>query len=339
MTEECEELLSLEDGFCLQMKNRIEPYLNGCCREGFYTGADGLRLHYSIYEAAEPAGSVLLIHGFSEFGAKYAEMIYCLLKMNFTVYVPELRGHGKSEREVADPSKVYVDSFEKYVKDIKNFADSILRGDRRPEFLLGHSMGGAVAALYAEENPDDFPYIVLSSPMIQVQLGKHSPFLAGTLAKLKLFWGEGGEYVRGQQPFTKEPDIERSSCSSEERYRYTFGLRCADKLYQTWSPTYGWLNAALAASGKLMKNAERITGKVLVLYAGRDTLVKPDGTVKFCEKLGNGRACYFPEAKHEVFNSDKASRFRYYENLFEFMTVQSGKETDNRCGLAKEEYR
>lgn len=48
---------------------------------------------------------------------KFEEVIYYFLCKGYSVYIPEHRGHGNSDRETDDLSKVYVDGFDKYVNE------------------------------------------------------------------------------------------------------------------------------------------------------------------------------------------------------------------------------
>lgn len=66
---------------------------------------------------------------------------------------------------LADKQKGYVADFEDYVVDLKQFHDQVIMADQPAKlFLLAHSMGGAISALYLERWPDDIKAAVLSSP-------------------------------------------------------------------------------------------------------------------------------------------------------------------------------
>ena len=118
MNEACLDLLRREEGFIGKMKTEIEPYVRDRMTEGNYLSKDGMNLHWLHFEADQPHKTVLLIHGFSEFWQKYYEMLFYFLQSGYSIWMPELRGHGDSEREVDDPSLVHVGSFRDYIADI-----------------------------------------------------------------------------------------------------------------------------------------------------------------------------------------------------------------------------
>ena len=315
----CIDLLKTEAGFTERMEGEIEPYVRTRLTDGIYTSDDGKPLHWLHFEADAPKAAVLLVHGFSEFWEKYFEMLYYFLQCGYSVWMPELRGHGGSVREVDEPYLVHIDSFRTYVKDIKRFFNEKIASEPLPTVLMGHSMGGALAGLYAEAYPDDFSAVVLSSPMVRIRSGGLSIPAMKVLSGVCKAIGKGKSYVFGKGPFTGKEDFEGSSCDSPGRYAYTFGKRKQDIKNQTWSPSYSWLGASARAHTYILENAGKIRARVLVMYAMRDGLVDPAGTPLFCEKIPDCRVECFDNAKHEIFNSDEESRLRYYKKLFEFL--------------------
>ncbi|MCW0073020.1 lysophospholipase, partial [Burkholderia pseudomallei] len=76
----------------------------------------------------------------------------------------DLRGHGQSPGK-----RAWVDRFDDYLNDADALVAEAARGNT-PLFLMGHSMGGAVAALYAIERVPARGHaltgLVLSSPAL-----------------------------------------------------------------------------------------------------------------------------------------------------------------------------
>ncbi|MBZ3877897.1 Monoglyceride lipase [Sciurus carolinensis] len=71
-------------------------------------------------------------------------------------------GHGQSEGE-----RMVVSDFHVFVRDVLQHVD-VMQKDypNLPVFLLGHSMGGAIAILTAAERPGHFSGMVLISPLV-----------------------------------------------------------------------------------------------------------------------------------------------------------------------------
>lgn len=108
-----------------------------------------VRLAYRV--SGDPgAPPMLLLHALGD-NAGYWETVGAALAEAFRVYTPDLRGHGSSDW----PGSY---SFELMRDDILGFLDA-LGLDRIT--LIGHSMGGTVAYLIAEEQPERVERLIL----------------------------------------------------------------------------------------------------------------------------------------------------------------------------------
>ncbi|XP_024902246.1 monoglyceride lipase isoform X3 [Pteropus alecto] len=71
-------------------------------------------------------------------------------------------GHGQSEGE-----RMVVSDFHVFIRDVLQHVDFVQKDyPGVPVFLLGHSMGGAIAILTAAERPGHFSGMVLISPLV-----------------------------------------------------------------------------------------------------------------------------------------------------------------------------
>lgn len=309
-----------ERDFYARMRRTVEPYLSKHGKDGFMRSYDGTRIYYRIYDPGEPRGRVVLVHGFCEFIEKYNEMVYYFLQKGYAVYMIEMRGHGNSQRSVTDFGKVHVRSFTEYVKDLHEFVRRMVPKDDLPRFLFGHSMGGAIAAMYLEHYPRDFRRAVLSSPMMRLRAGKFPYALAVRLTESAMRRGHGSDYAYGQHSFADALDFESSCFRSRARYRYIFEKRRRNILYQTSGATFGWLSAAFACTDKIREISEvsKIKIPVLVMASGDDNMVYTEYTEGFARALPNGEYVCFPNARHEIFHSGEEDRKEFYGRLFAF---------------------
>jgi len=117
-------------------------------RHGFLK-IDGLRLHYRDTGAARSPALVLL-HGLGA-TAHYWSRIEDAFSDRFRVLALDFRGCGDSDR-----TDQY--SFEALTRDVAAFADQ-LGLDRFS--LVGHSMGGSVALIYAEDHSNRLHRLVI----------------------------------------------------------------------------------------------------------------------------------------------------------------------------------
>ena len=117
---------------------------------GEYT-VRGLKLAYHAY--GEPDGIPLMcIHGFLDHGASFRFMAEHLA--GFRVVAPDMRGHGHSEWIGAGGYYHFYD----YYDDVRALVHAL---DWTDFHLLGHSMGGSVAAGLAALEPDRIRSLVL----------------------------------------------------------------------------------------------------------------------------------------------------------------------------------
>lgn len=321
-----------EEGYRSHMQCTVEPYIKKYRRKGYFESYDGTSIFYYTYRKPEAKKCVVISHGFCEFAEKYNEMIYYFLLAGYSVYLPEHRGHGYSDRKTADIEKVHVEDFEDYVRDFHCFMKKIVREQEKDRILFGHSMGGAVAVRYLEQHPDIFQGAVLSSPMLRMQTGKYPEWLAKWVADYFTMTGRGMEYAAGQKGFDAKPDFSGSSCVSEERYRYVFEKRMKDLQYRTYGASYAWLRTAIKATAVLRKkeNLEKITIPVLLFVAGRDHMVDNRAAAEFVNGVRKVSLKYMENSKHEIFNADYETRAAYYEQIFDFLVNVTASERNER---------
>lgn len=321
-----------EVGYHSFMQYTVEPYIKKYRRRGYFESYDGTSVFYHSYCLPGAEDCVVISHGFCEFAKKYNEMIYYFLLAGYSVYLPEHRGHGYSERDTEDTEKVHIEDFEDYVRDFHCFMKRIVGEQEKRKILFGHSMGGAVAVCYLEQYPDAFQGLVLSSPMLRMQTGKYPQWLAKWIAGYFTATGRGARYAAGQGGFDAKPDFIHSSCVSEERYRYVFHKRLEDVRYQTSGASYAWLHAAIKATETLRKkeNLEKIKIPVLLFIAGRDHMVNNRAAAELVNGVKTVSLSCMENSKHEIFSADYETRAAYYEQIFDFLVNVTASERNER---------
>src|SRR5512134_3795774 len=119
-------------------------------REGWIT-RDGLRLHY-VEWGAVTAPAIVALHGLRSFAYTW-EPVALPLADRFRIVALDQRGRGLSDW---DPQRRY--HAREYVLDLEALVDH-LGLDRF--VLLGHSMGGANAFIYAARHPERVAALVI----------------------------------------------------------------------------------------------------------------------------------------------------------------------------------
>lgn len=310
-----------EEGFADWMRQEVEPYLRQHGEQGCFLGSGGAVIHYHRYRLENAEKCVVISHGFCEFAEKYNEMIYYLMHAGYSVYIPEHRGHGYSDRSTPDTEMVHVEAFEDYVRDFVTFVKTVVVPREKERYLLGHSMGGAIAILTLEQYPTLFRAAVLSSPMCGMKTGRFSNRLADLVAWMCCRLGKGKSYAIGQSGFREMPDFVGSSCVSEARYQYIFQKRLECPQYRTYGGSYAWVHAGIKAGRQLMKkkNLEKINIPILLFMAGNEHMVDNVKIEEFAKHTKQTQLVMMQNAKHEIFNADRGSRRIYYEKIFAFL--------------------
>jgi alpha-beta hydrolase superfamily lysophospholipase len=127
--------------------------------EGYFKGLKDFRIYYQRWSPDGDSRAVLLVaHGFAEHSGRYGNLVSYFVPRSWTVYIPDHRGHGKSEGE-----RVQVDRFSDYVDDLKAMFDVARKENpAKKVFLVGHSMGSAISLFYAARYQDQLAGLITS---------------------------------------------------------------------------------------------------------------------------------------------------------------------------------
>ena len=115
-----------------------------------YVDRGGVRLAYRLL--GDPAGRpIMLVHGLFAAGWSWDGFAPLLAEAGRRVIVPELRGHGHSDK--AGPY-----TFEVFAADLIFLLDTLRIGSVD---LIGHSLGGHAASVVAQRQPDRVRRLVI----------------------------------------------------------------------------------------------------------------------------------------------------------------------------------
>ncbi|AXF00143.1 alpha/beta hydrolase [Paraburkholderia hospita] len=147
---------------------------------------DGLELPLYRWRAAGlRCATVALVHGLAEHAGRYAPLAQALNANGIELIAIDLRGHGD-----APGRRAWTERFDEYLLDADALITEANRNDG-PLFLMGHSMGGAIAALYAIEKQAaqrrHLNGLILSSPALAP--GRDVPrWMLALSQKISLAW-------------------------------------------------------------------------------------------------------------------------------------------------------
>ncbi|NLU84619.1 alpha/beta hydrolase [Rhodococcus sp. HNM0569] len=254
-------------------------------REAAFTAADGTRIVYDMWTPpGDVHGVLVLCHGVGEHARRYDHVAARLGELGLVVYAPDHRGHGRSGGK-----RVLLREWSDYLDDLDAlFAVAKREHPDAPLFLLGHSMGGAIALTYALDHQDELTALALSGPAVDVSIGTPKPLAA--LAKVL------GRVVPGLPVTTLGGDVSRDPA--------VVAAYDADPLVHHGAIPAGVARGLLTATHDLPERLPSLHLPLLVQHGSADALVSVDGTRMIERYVGSDDVTIeiYDGLFHEVFN-------------------------------------
>lgn len=247
------------------------------------TGRHGITIVYDVHRPdTDPVGVVVIAHGLGEHAGRYHHVAKKFTDLGYVVVVPDHAGHGRSGGK-----RLGVTDFSDFVADLDTVISAVDLD--RPRFVLGHSMGGAIALSYALDHQDRVDGLVLSwaalipgedlSPMlvkVAPALGKIAPWLPAAALPAS--------------GVSRDPEV--VAAYEADPLVWHGGIRAG-------------LGGALIREMKTYPDRLRaLRLPVLILHGGADVLTNPDGSRMAARLAGSDdvTSTIYPGLYHEIFN-------------------------------------
>lgn len=278
---------------------------------------DGVSLRYGRWEPPPGRkGTVVILQGRAEFIEKYFETVRDLRARGFAVATFDWRGQGLSDRALPDRRKGYVRNFAQYAMDLDTIMEQVVLPDCPPPFfVLGHSMGAAVAIRACHDGRRWFERVVLSAPMLALPPSRFMN-LAAPMARLMRLMGRGAAYVPGgeHEPAGPEDFIGNVLTSDPVRFARNVAIVAEEPELALGPPTIGWADAALRQMRDFSNPsyAAHIRQPMLLVAAGYDQVVWTPAIEDFGMYLLAGRHLILPGARHEILQEQDQFRAQFW---------------------------
>src|SRR5271157_1875017 len=229
---------------------------------GDFAAPGDVRLVWQSWAPAGRTAAVLaVVHGYGEHGGRYGFLVDDMAPRGYAVFTFDLRGHGRSPGR-----RGHIDRFGDYLADARAFLAHVRRAcPDSPVVLLGHSMGGLIAAALAEEGDAGLAGVVLSSPFLGMRLAV--PALQVNAARLL---SRVAPTLRMNNPLRAE------QLSHDAAVVAAAG---ADPLSHRQT-TVRWGAEILRAQPAVIAAAGRLRSALLLLYADDDPIADPRAAEK-----------------------------------------------------------
>ena len=254
--------------------------------EGKFKGKKDLSLYYQSWLPARgPKAILLVVHGFAEHSGRYMNIVNHFVPKGYAVYGLDHRGHGKSEG-----LRGYVERFSYYLDDLKTFFD-IVRSehDDAKVFIVGHSMGGAIATAYAVEHQDEFDGLILSGAGLKMSNGSLR-MLVPLVRILSMLLPKMGITFIDVSTISRDEDVVEAYVNDPLVY---------------WGKIRARLGSELAmVMQKLPQQMPEIVLPILIMHGTADRLVDPEGSRLLYEKISSEDKTLklYDGFYHEIFN-------------------------------------
>ena len=317
-----EDYLVQSDSYSKVMNETVVPWLKSIQRVTMLEGFAGFPLFCVSYPAQDPAGTVLIVHGFTENAFKYAELIYSLLHHHYSVIAYDQRGHGRSRKDLREPdfSVTHVDHFSDYIEDLRIVYDHYIPEMPTPHFVFAHSMGGAVTSLFLEQHPDAFSAAVLSSPMIAPNIGGVPAPIAGALCYGAKLLGRAKKHPFFMKPYSG-PESFADSCSTDpDRFAWYDAVKASLRDFQNSVPSWNWSSESIKVTDRILADGapEKISCPVILFSADQDSSVLSEPQKLFISRIPNGKQVFVRGSRHEIFRSANDVLFPWWHQVLSF---------------------
>jgi len=260
--------------------------------ESDFTGVHGTRIVYDVWRPdGAPTGILLLAHGLGEHARRYDHVVERLVGLGLVVYAPDHRGHGRSGGK-----RIELRDWSEFIDDLHQLsAIAITENPGLPRFLLGHSMGGAIALTYALDHPDELAGLIVSAPAVVVTAGKPT------------FVVEIGKII-GR--FAPNVPVETLDAKAVSRDPAVVAAYESDPLVYHGKVKAGIARGMVTAAESFPARLPSLTMPTLVLHGTEDRLADVSGSRMIAERAGSPDLTLktYDGLFHEVFNEPEQEK-------------------------------
>jgi alpha-beta hydrolase superfamily lysophospholipase len=260
--------------------------MDAVLRLGPTSAAAGAALHWHAWlpEGAMRA-VVVLAHGYAEHLGRYAYFAGKLNAAGIGVYALDHWGHGKS-----DGAYGFVPAFSAYTDGVEALLNEVeLRHPDTPRFLIGHSMGGLIAAAHLVTHQSHYAGAILSGPAIKAA-EEPSKLLIWVSRLLSRFVPRMGVLALDSSGVSRDPAVVADYLADPLVYNGKMSARLAAEMFD--------------AMAVVQARAGEIALPILLLHGEADSLTAPQGSRFLNEYVSSTDRTLklYPGLYHEIFN-------------------------------------
>jgi alpha-beta hydrolase superfamily lysophospholipase len=246
-------------------------------------------IQYRHWPVQEAKACILLIHGLAEHTGRYERLAAYFNARNIAVVGPDHIGHGASPG-----TRAYVAQFSEYLAPLTELRDAMTGWyPDTPAFMLGHSMGGLIAAHLLLQDAQSYRGAMLSAPA----------FSADEAVSPVTLWL--GRLLRAVMPKIGMMSLEADQISRDPAVVADY---IADPLVYNGKITAALGMELLSAMDDAIAGAQNITLPIYIAHGEADVMAMPDGSRAFFQALASQDKTldWWPDLYHEIFNEPES---------------------------------
>lgn len=275
---------------------------------GYFEAEDSTKLFYRAWipERKEKKKVLLGIHGAvvhsgnMKFPGKY------FAQKGYPFYAFDQRGQGHCN----DKKRGHIEDYRQTIRDIKTFLKFIqTEKDFQEHYLVGHSMGGAEALIFAIDYPELINGALVSSPAFKLKQNKlmlsfqkiGATLLTPIIPTTKISHGIKPEKL------VHDPEV------LQQREKDPL---IPDKV------TINWTRELFRIQTYLSKNITKLTVATFFMIAGDDRIVDSNATIKAFNRIKEKEKMklkVYQEHFHENFNESPKKRQIVFQDMEAFI--------------------
>lgn len=264
--------------------------------------ADGVGLRGAVWRPDGSRGHVLLLTGRTEFLEKAALPAAELAARGFAVASLDWRGQGLSDRLAEPAAKGHVEAFTDYHMDLAALlaAPEVARLPG-PRIVLAHSMGGLVALGALKRNRLPADALVLSAPLLDVQLARMMRLAAGATVLAAALFGRLDRWPpfgNNAAPYVLNGFEGNVLTGDRAVWDWMAEVVEAEPRLAIGMPTIGWINEVMIETRKV-RHTGTLSLPALILLGTAETVVDPNEIRRAAPRLG-AELAEIEGGRHEV---------------------------------------
>ena len=260
-------------------------------------------IFYRHWSPPAPTGVILLAHGAGEHCGRYREFAEYFCARGIAVVAPDHCGHGESPGV-----RAHISRFSDFFAPLDVLLEQIREEyPGLPVFLLGHSMGGLIAARYLLSRQDSFAGAILSAAALAVpQAPSRFAILINRL--ISMVWPTLGVMQLDAAGISRDQNVVADYRADPLVHSGKFSARLVTELF--------------GAMQAVERGRQGIRLPLLVMHGDADVMTAVEGSREFAGQVGSEDVTLkiYPGLFHEIFNEPE--RTAVFDDLYSWLQAR-----------------